>query len=134
MKWVMWCLLWCGLPMTAWAAVEPGKDPCAIGDVGLYHKQLLGDAPFVFDDRVRLLAPHCRRRPPGAAGNRCPGLHRRRRAGAGLGRTEPVAENRRLPTGGRVLPWLSIRIRIEQATPLRAAVQTRDGLGTSARR
>jgi sulfur-oxidizing protein SoxY len=28
----------------------------------------------------------------------------------------------------RVLPWLSIRIRIEQATPLRAAVLTRDGL------
>ncbi|MEX3777136.1 quinoprotein dehydrogenase-associated SoxYZ-like carrier, partial [Pseudomonas sp. MYb118] len=27
-----------------------------------------------------------------------------------------------------VLPWLSLRIRIEQATPLRAAVQTRDGL------
>ena len=31
------------------------------------------------------------------------------------------------PLGG-VLPWLAIRIRIEQATPLRAAVQTRDGL------
>jgi sulfur-oxidizing protein SoxY len=27
-----------------------------------------------------------------------------------------------------VLPWLSIRIRVEQATPLRAAVLTRDGL------
>ncbi len=49
------------------AVVRPANDrlgggraregPGAIGDVGLYHKQLLGDAPFVFDDRVRLLAP-----------------------------------------------------------------------------
>ncbi|MHA6788660.1 quinoprotein dehydrogenase-associated SoxYZ-like carrier [Pseudomonas bijieensis] len=129
MKWLVWCLLWCSLPMIAWAAVEPGKDPVPSVMWAFYHKQLLGDAPFVFDDRVRLLAP------PFAEDARQVPLEIDARAFAGdVVRVLAWAELNPLPRivdfrpGDRVLPWLSIRIRIEQATPLRAAVQTRDGL------
>ncbi len=48
---LLWCLPWLAM------AVEPGKDPVPSVMWAFYHKQLLGDAPFVFDDRVRLLAP-----------------------------------------------------------------------------
>lgn len=129
MKWAMWCLLWCGLPTIALAAVEPGKDSVPSVMWAFYHKQLLGDAPFVFDDRVRLLAP------PFAEDARQVPLEIDARAFTGdVVRVLAWAELNPLPKivdfqpGERVLPWLSIRIRIEQATPLRAAVQTRDGL------
>ena len=39
------------------SAIEPGKDPVPSVMWAFYHKQLLADAPFVFDERVRLLAP-----------------------------------------------------------------------------
>jgi sulfur-oxidizing protein SoxY len=48
-------------PAVAWAAqaagIDPGKDPVPSVMWDFYHKQLLGDAPFVFDERVKLLAP-----------------------------------------------------------------------------
>nr|WP_256664065.1 MULTISPECIES: quinoprotein dehydrogenase-associated SoxYZ-like carrier [unclassified Pseudomonas] len=115
--------------MMTLAAVEPGKDPVPSVMWAFYHKQLLGDAPFVFDERVRLLAP------PFAEDARQVPLEIDARAFAGdVVRVLAWAELNPLPRivdfhpGERVLPWLSIRIRIEQATPLRAAVQTRDGL------
>ena len=37
--------------------IEPGKDPVPSLMWAFYHKQMLGDAPFVFDDRVKLHAP-----------------------------------------------------------------------------
>ncbi|UVL86737.1 quinoprotein dehydrogenase-associated SoxYZ-like carrier [Pseudomonas sp. B21-028] len=115
--------------MMTLAAVEPGKDPVPSVMWAFYHKQLLGDAPFVFDERVRLLAP------PFAEDARQVPLEIDARAFAGdVVRVLAWAELNPLPRivdfrpEARVLPWLSIRIRIEQATPLRAAVQTRDGL------
>lgn len=129
MKWLACCLLGVGLPMMTLAAVEPGKDPVPSVMWAFYHKQLLGDAPFVFDERVRLLAP------PFAEDARQVPLEIDARAFAGdVVRVLAWAELNPLPRivdfrpEARVLPWLSIRIRIEQATPLRAAVQTRDGL------
>ena len=38
-------------------SIEPGKDPVPSVMWAFYHKQMLGDAPFVFDDRVKLHAP-----------------------------------------------------------------------------
>lgn len=129
MKGLACWLLACSLSTMATAAVEPGTDPVPSVMWTFYHKQLLADAPFVFDDRVRLVAP------PFAEDARQVPLEIDARAFAGdVVRVLAWAELNPLPKivdfqpGDRVLPWLSIRIRIEQATPLRAAVQTRDGL------
>ena len=130
MNWrVSWWLA-CWLPLLAEAAqVDPGKDPVPSVMWNFYHKQMLGDAPFVFDERVKLLAP------PFAEDARQVPLEIDARAFKGdVVRILAWAELNPLPKIvdfeplERVLPWLSIRIRIEQATPLRAAVQTRDGL------
>ncbi|WP_265534534.1 quinoprotein dehydrogenase-associated SoxYZ-like carrier [Pseudomonas saponiphila] len=133
MNWRATCLLACWLPLAIPAlAADPqgsGVDPVPSVMWAFYHKQLLGDAAFVFDDRVKLLAP------PFAEDARQVPLEIDARAFTGdVVRILAWAELNPLPRivdfapGQRVLPWLSIRIRIEQATPLRAAVQTRDGL------
>jgi sulfur-oxidizing protein SoxY len=130
MNWRASCLLACWLPLAAQAIeVDPGKDPVPSVMWAFYHKQMLGDAPFVFDERVKLLAP------PFAEDARQVPLEIDARAFKGeVVKILDWAELNPLPKivdfqpGERVLPWLSIRIRIEQATPLRAAVLTRDGL------
>ena len=130
MNWRVSWLLACWLPLLAEAAqFDPGKDPVPSVMWAFYHKQMLGDAPFVFDERVKLLAP------PFAEDARQVPLEIDARAFQGdVVRILAWAELNPLPKIvdfeplQRVLPWLSIRIRIEQATPLRAAVQTRDGL------
>jgi len=130
MNWRAGCLLACWLPLAAHAVdLDPGKDPVPSVMWAFYHKQMLGDAPFVFDDRVKLLAP------PFAEDARQVPLEIDARAFKGdVVKILAWAELNPLPKivdfqpRDRVLPWLSIRIRIEQATPLRAAVLTRDGL------
>lgn len=130
MNWRAGCLLACWLPIAAHAVdIDPGKDPVPSVMWAFYHKQMLGDAPFVFDERVKLLAP------PFAEDARQVPLEIDARAFNGeVVKILAWAELNPLPKIvdfqplDRVLPWLSIRIRIEQATPLRAAVLTRDGL------
>ncbi|MGN8342824.1 quinoprotein dehydrogenase-associated SoxYZ-like carrier [Pseudomonas sp. SMV71] len=129
MKWLACWLLACSLPAVATAAVEPGKDPVPSVMWAFYHKQLLGEAAFVFDERVRVLAP-----PFAEDARQVPLEIDARSFGDDVVRVLAWAELNPLPKIvdfqpiEGVLPWLSIRIRIEQATPLRAAVQTRDGL------
>jgi len=116
----------CWLPMLAWGApVDP--VPSVMWDY--YHQRFLDSAPFVFDARVKLLAP------PFAEDARQVPLEIDARAFKGeVVKILAWAELNPLPKivdfqpREGVLPWLSIRIRIEQATPLRAAVLTRDGL------
>lgn len=130
MNWRSCWLLLCCLPLAAvGAALDPGKDPVPSVMWAFYHQQLLGNAPFVFDDRVKLLAP------PFAEDARQVPLEIDARAFTGrVVKILAWAELNPLPKivdfrpQGPVLPWLSIRIRIEQATPLRAAVLTDDGL------
>lgn len=130
MKWRGSCLLACWLSLAAQAGdIDPGKDPVPSVMWTFYHKQFLGNAPFVFDDRVKLLAP------PFAEDARQVPLEIDARAFNGeVVKILAWAELNPLPKIvdfqplGAVLPWLSLRIRIEQATPLRAAVLTRDGL------
>lgn len=130
MNWRASCLLACWLPLLAMAApVDPGKDPVPSVMWAFYHKQMLGDAPFVFDERVKLLAPpfaeDARQVPLEIDARAFKGEVVRILAWAELNPLPKIVDFE--PLGG-VLPWLAIRIRIEQATPLRAAVQTRDGL------
>jgi sulfur-oxidizing protein SoxY len=120
----------CWLPLLAAAApVDPGPDPVPSVMWAFYHKQMLGDAPFVFDERVKLLAPpfaeDARQVPLEIDARAFKGEVVRILAWAELNPLPKIVDFE--PLDG-VLPWLAIRIRIEQATPLRAAVQTRDGL------
>lgn len=119
--------LWvCCLPWTAWGAEV---DPVPSVMWAYYHQQFLDNAPFVFDERVKLPAP------PFAEDARQVPLEIDARAFKGeVVKILAWAELNPLPKivdfqpMDRVLPWLSIRIRIEQATPLRAAVLTKDGM------
>ncbi|KMT54903.1 quinoprotein dehydrogenase-associated SoxYZ-like carrier [Pseudomonas fildesensis] len=130
MNWRLNCMLACWLPLAAHAVdVDPAKDPVPSVMWAFYHKQLLAEAPFVFDERVKLLAP------PFAEDARQVPLEIDARAFKGhVVKILAWAELNPLPKivdfqpKAGVLPWLSIRIRIEQATPLRAAVLTDDGL------
>lgn len=126
MNWRLMCLLVCGLP---WVAQATEVDPVPSVMWSFYHKQFLNSAPFVFDDQVKLLAP------PFAEDARQVPLEIDARAFKGrVVRIVAWAELNPLPKivdfqpKAGVLPWLSIRIRIEQATPLRAAVLTDDGM------
>ncbi|WP_313060643.1 quinoprotein dehydrogenase-associated SoxYZ-like carrier [Pseudomonas rhodesiae] len=126
MNWRLSCILACWLPLAA-HAVEVDPVPSVMW--AFYHKQLLADAPFVFDARVKLLAP------PFAEDARQVPLEIDARAFKGhVVRILAWAELNPLPKivdfqpKEGVLPWLALRIRIEQATPLRAAVLTDDGI------
>ncbi|MBP2874137.1 MULTISPECIES: quinoprotein dehydrogenase-associated SoxYZ-like carrier [Pseudomonas] len=116
----------CCLPMLAWGAPV---DPVPSVMWGYYHQRFLDNAPFVFDARVKLLAP------PFAEDARQVPLEIDARAFKGevvkilaWAELNPLPQIVDFQPVQRVLPWLSIRIRIEQATPLRAAVLTRDGM------
>jgi sulfur-oxidizing protein SoxY len=111
------------------AHADPGKDPVTSVMWSYYQQKFLKDQPYVFDDKVLLRAP------PFAEDARQVPIEIDARAYAGeVVRIVAWAELNPLPQivdfqpVERVLPWLSIRIRIEQATPLRAAVLTRDGI------
>lgn len=114
------------LPWDSWGEEV---DPVSSVMWDYYHTRLLEGAPFVFDQRVELLAP------PFAEDARQVPIQLD--AGAFDGQVERIlvwAELNPIPQivdfvpGEQVLPRLAIRIRIEQATPIRAAVLTRDGL------
>ena len=103
-------------------------DRVRAGVWGVCGKQLRGKGAFVLDGRVKLRAPAF-----AEDARQVPLEIDARALGAEVVRIIAWAELNPLPRivdfepGPGVLPWLSIRIRIEQATPLRAAVLTRDG-------
>jgi sulfur-oxidizing protein SoxY len=120
----------CWLSLAAQAgAIDPGKDPVPSVMWAFYHQQMLGNAPFVFDERVRLLAPpfaeDARQVPLEIDARAFKGDVVKILAWAELNPLPKIVDFQPLTS---VLPWLSLRIRIEQATPLRAAVLTRDGM------
>jgi len=132
MNWRASCLLacWLSLDQAAQAAgIDPGRDPVPSVMWSFYHQQMLGDAPFMFDERVKLLAPpfaeDARQVPVEIDARAFKGEVVRILAWAELNPLPKIVDFE--PVSG-VLPWLSVRIRVEQATPLRAAVLTRDGL------
>jgi sulfur-oxidizing protein SoxY len=116
----------CCVPMLAWGAPV---DPVPSVMWAYYHQRFLDNAAFVFDERVRLLAP------PFAEDARQVPLEIDARAFKGdvvkilaWAELNPLPQIVDFQPQGLVLPWLSLRIRIEQATPLRAAVLTKDGM------
>lgn len=110
MNWRATFLLACWMPLAAQAATQGTHiDPVPSVMWDFYHKQILGQAAFVFDDRVKLLAP------PFAEDARQVPLEIDARAFTGeVVRIIAWAELNPLPRivdfqpGERVLPWLSI--------------------------
>lgn len=111
------------------APLSSSADPMPSVMWDYYQQQMLGDRPFVFDDQVIVHAP------PFAEDARQVPIQVDARAFAG--RVEKIiawAELNPIPRifsfvpGPQVQPLLAIRIRIEQATPIRAAVLTSDGV------
>lgn len=111
---------------TGMAAEDPLKSP-----MWEFHRQhLLGGAEVVFDERVRLTVP------PFAEDSRQVPLQVDARELAGKIRQimiwadlNPIPKVLLLePRSPRVQPFLSVRIRVQQATPVRAAVETEDGV------
>jgi sulfur-oxidizing protein SoxY len=94
-----------------------------------YHERLLGGEAFVFDEKVKLSAPpfaeDARQVPIQIDATELKQDVVRILAWAEL---NPIPQIVDFQPGEQVLPRLAIRIRIEQATPIRAAVQTRDGM------
>nr|WP_235978923.1 quinoprotein dehydrogenase-associated SoxYZ-like carrier [Pseudomonas carbonaria] len=96
-----------------------------------YHRQrLLGSEPVVFDERVRLEVPpfaeDARQVPIQVDARALDGEVVRMVAWAELNPIPHIFTFH--PRSPRVQALLAIRIRVEQATPLRAAVLTRDGV------
>lgn len=114
------------LPWGSWAAQ---RDPVTSVMWAYYHERLLGGEAFVFDERVKLSVPpfaeDARQVPIQVDASAFDGQVVRMLAWAEL---NPIAQIFDFKPGEQVLPRLAIRIRVEQATPLRVAVLTRDGM------
>jgi sulfur-oxidizing protein SoxY len=113
----------------AWEARAQPADPVSSVMWDYHHQRLLGGEPFVFDDKIRLEVPpfaeDARQVPIQVDASAYRGRVKRILAWAEL---NPIAQIFDFAPGGQLEPRLAIRIRVEQATPIRAAVQTDDGL------
>ena len=135
MNWRVTCLLAACLPMWVLAAgADPdtsleraqGKDPVTSVMWDFYHQKMLKGAPYVFDQQVILRAP------PFAEDSRQVPIEIDARAFKGqVVRILAWAELNPLPQivdfqpGDQILPWLAIRIRIEQSKIGRASCRER---------
>jgi sulfur-oxidizing protein SoxY len=113
----------------AWEARAQPADPVTSVMWDYYHQRLLNGEPFVFDDKVRLEVPpfaeDARQVPLQIDASAYRGKVKRILAWAEL---NPIPRIVDFTPGAQLEPSLAIRIRVEQATPIRAAVLTDDGL------
>lgn len=111
------------------SALAAEADPLQSVMWEYHHKGLLNSEPYVFDERVQVQVP------PFAEDSRQVPVHIDARAlGDDVVRIEAWADLNPIPRiftftpGDQVVPLVAIRIRVQQATPIRAAVLTRDGV------
>ena len=114
------------LPLDGWAAPV---DPVSSEMWDYHHARLLHGEAFVFDPQIKLQVPpfaeDARQVPLQVDASAYAGQVVRMLAWAEL---NPIAQIFDFRPGEQVVARLAIRIRVEQATPIRAAVLTRDGL------
>ncbi|WP_437880383.1 quinoprotein dehydrogenase-associated SoxYZ-like carrier [Pseudomonas sp. LRF_L74] len=115
-----------GLPLLARAATG---DPMPSVVWDYHHKRLLGGEPFIFDERVKVSVPpfaeDARQVPVEIDARALPGRYGKLLLWAEL---NPIPHALTLYPGEGLLPLLAVRIRIEQATPVRAALLGDDGI------
>lgn len=111
----------------AWEARAQGTDPVTSVMWDYYHQRLLNGEAFVFDDSIRLDVPpfaeDARQVPIQIDARAYSGRVKRILAWAEL---NPIPQIFDFAPGAQLEPSLAIRIRVEQATPIRAAVLTDD--------
>ena len=122
-------LMFLALFVWAWEARAAAPDPVASVMWDYYHQRLLNGEPFVFDEQVRLEVPpfaeDARQVPIQIDANAYRGKVKRILAWAEL---NPIPRILDFTPSAALEPTLAIRIRVEQATPIRAAVLTDDGV------
>ena len=115
-----------GLPLLA-SAVEGDPLPSVMWDY--HHQRLLNNEPFVFDERVKVSVPpfaeDSRQVPVEIDARALPGRFSRMLLWAEL---NPLPRVFSLRASAELVPLLAIRIRVEQATPIRAALLGEDGV------
>ncbi|QNH03304.1 quinoprotein dehydrogenase-associated SoxYZ-like carrier [Pseudomonas sediminis] len=113
----------------AWEARAAAPDPVTSVMWDYYHQRLLNGEAFVFDDKVRLEVPpfaeDARQVPIQIDASAYRGKVKRILAWAEL---NPIPRILDFAPSEHLEPSLAIRIRVEQATPIRAAVLTDDGV------
>ena len=113
----------------AWEARAAAPDPVTSVMWDYYHQRLLNGEAFVFDDKIRLEVPpfaeDARQVPIQIDASAYRGKVKRILAWAEL---NPIPRILDFAPGDHLEPSLAIRIRVEQATPIRAAVLTDDGV------
>ncbi|HBZ94408.1 MULTISPECIES: quinoprotein dehydrogenase-associated SoxYZ-like carrier [unclassified Pseudomonas] len=113
----------------AWEARAAAPDPVTSVMWDYYHQRLLNGEAFFFDDKVRLEVPpfaeDARQVPIQIDASAYRGKVKRILAWAEL---NPIPRILDFAPGEHLEPSLAIRIRVEQATPIRAAVLTDDGV------
>lgn len=109
-----------------WAS---GEDPLHSPMWNFHQARLLGHAPYQFDERVKVISP-----PFAEDARQVPITVDARALGTDVVKVvawaelNPIAHLFTFTPTGPVAPRLAINIRVEQATPLRAAALTRDGV------
>jgi sulfur-oxidizing protein SoxY len=115
-----------GAPLLA-LAVEGDPLPSVMWDY--HHQRLLKGEPFVFDARVKVSVPpfaeDSRQVPVEIDARELPGRFSRMLLWAEL---NPIPLVFSLQPSAELVPLLAIRIRVEQATPIRAALLGEDGV------
>ena len=113
----------------AWEARATAPDPVSSVMWDYYHQRLLNGEAFVFDDKVRLEVPpfaeDARQVPIQIDASAYRGKVKRILAWAEL---NPIPRIFDFAPGEHLEPSLAIRIRVEQATPIRAALLGEDGV------
>jgi len=113
----------------AWEARAAAPDPVTSVMWDYYHQRLLNGEAFIFDDKVRLEVPpfaeDARQVPIQIDASAYRGKVKRILAWAEL---NPIPRILDFTPSAELEPSLAIRIRVEQATPIRAAVLTDDGI------
>jgi sulfur-oxidizing protein SoxY len=112
---------------TATPALAAEADPLASGMWEDVRRELFGDAPAVFDERVRVLAPanaeDAMNVPVTVDARALPDV----REIVVLADANPIREVARLEPV-RAEPYLGLRLKLQQGSPVRAAARTGDGV------
>lgn len=105
-------------------------DPVSSGMWAFYHQRFLDNADYVHDPRIQVQVPpfaeNARQVPLQIDARSLPGTVRKIMVWAELNPIPRILTF--TPTSPSVLPLLAVRIRVEQATPIRAAVLLDDGI------
>lgn len=125
-----YCILWsiaASLTAPVFAVDKQSPDPLDSPQWGVMHKLYLNSEPVVFDDRVKIFAPEVAEDSMNVPVSFDAG------ALEGIQEIVVIADLNPIPLVLRyypeeIAPYLAFRIKLQQGSPVRAAVKTRDNV------